>query len=42
YPLTNFRLTQGTSIGISNEIIEAKAQILFNKGVLIVVESKDT
>jgi thiamine pyrophosphokinase len=42
YPLTNYHLTQGTSIGISNEIIEAKAQILFDKGVLVVVESRDT
>ncbi len=42
YPLTRFHLTQGTSIGISNEIVEAKAQILFDKGIIIVVESKDS
>ncbi len=42
YPLTRFHLTQGTSIGISNEIMEPEAQILFEKGILIVVESKDS
>nr|WP_295680568.1 thiamine diphosphokinase [uncultured Lachnoclostridium sp.] len=42
YPLNRFHLTQGTSIGISNEIIEVKAEIQFDKGILIVVESKDS
>lgn len=42
YPLTEFHLKQGTSIGISNEIVETQAQIQFEDGVLIVIESKDS
>lgn len=42
YPLTRFHLTKGTSIGISNEIVEAIAEIQFEQGILIVVESKDS
>jgi thiamine pyrophosphokinase len=41
YPLTNYMLTIGESIGISNEIQEEEASITLEKGILIVVESKD-
>lgn len=41
YPLENYTLPIGTSLGISNEIIEDRAHIEMRKGILIVIESKD-
>lgn len=41
YPLNNYTLPIGTSLGISNEIIEKTAHIEMKKGILIVIESKD-
>lgn len=41
YPLYEFTLRSDTSIGISNEIREEEARIFFDRGILIVVESKD-
>ena len=41
YPLKNYNLPVGTSLGISNEIIDEMAHIEIKKGILIVIESKD-
>ena len=41
YPLNDYTLPIGTSLGISNEIIEDIAHIEMEKGILIVIESKD-
>ena len=41
YPLNRYNLPIGTSLGISNEIIEDIAHIKMEKGILIVIESKD-
>ena len=41
YPLNHYTLPIGTSLGISNEIIEDMAHIKMEKGILIVIESKD-
>ena len=41
YPLNRYNLPIGTSLGISNEIIEDIAHIEMEKGILIVIDSKD-
>ena len=41
YPLNNYDLPIGTSLGVSNEIVENIAQKKKKKGILIVIESKD-
>ena len=41
YPLNKYNLPIGISLGISNEIIEDIAHIEMEKGILIVIESKD-
>ena len=41
YPLNNYILPIGTSLGISNEIVEEITHIEMKKGILIVIESKD-
>lgn len=41
YPLNNYILEIGKSLGISNEIIEEKASIEIREGILIVIESRD-
>ena len=41
YPLNHYTLPIGTSLGISNEMIEDIAHIEMEKGILIVIESKD-
>lgn len=41
YPLKNGVLKGFNSLGISNEIVSKEAQISFDSGVLIMVESKD-
>ncbi len=41
YELKNGVLEIGTSLGISNEIIGNQATIEFDKGILIMINSKD-
>ena len=41
YSLNHYTLPIGTSLGISNEMIEDIAHIEMKKGILIVIESKD-
>ena len=41
YPLHDYTLLIGTSLGISNEIIGDTAHIEMNNGILIVIESRD-
>lgn len=41
YPLENHTLLLGNSLGISNEIEEEVAEISFEKGILVVIESMD-
>lgn len=41
YPLQNYTLVQGNSLGISNEIAEPEAHILIETGKLILIESED-
>ena len=42
YPLKDYNYPCFSSLGISNEIVEEEAVISFKKGVLMVVESKDS
>lgn len=41
YPLNNITLTAGSSLGISNEIMNEEASVEFKNGILIVIESRD-
>lgn len=41
YPLENASLSIGISLGVSNEIVEEIATIELEKGILIIIESKD-
>ena len=41
YPLRDANLRAFSSLGISNEIIESKANILVKEGYLLVIESRD-
>lgn len=41
YPLHNACLTKGNSLGISNEILMEQGQIVFDDGILLVIEAKD-
>lgn len=41
YPLNHITYTAGSSLGISNEIVEDTAKIELSGGILIVIESKD-
>lgn len=41
YPLENYTLEIGKSLGISNEVIDNVATIDLDQGILIVIESKD-
>lgn len=41
YPLEACTMEFGESLGISNEIIEPRAEILFDKGILLLMESRD-
>ena len=41
YPLTDYCLRGFCSIGVSNEIMEEEAEIAFDGGILLVIESKD-
>ena len=41
YPLDNYNMGGFNSLGISNEIVDDTALITFEKGVLLVIESRD-
>lgn len=41
YPLDNITYTAGSSLGISNEIIESEARVELSEGILTVIEAKD-
>lgn len=41
YPLEHYLLTGGTSLCISNEITADAAEVIFDRGVLLMLESKD-
>lgn len=41
YPLTKRNLHVGESIGVSNEVVSPNAHILFESGIIVVIESKD-
>lgn len=41
YPLTKYTMRIGDSIGVSNEVVKEKADILLEKGILVVIEAKD-
>ena len=41
YPLHDYTLPIGTSLGISNEIVTDTAHIEMKNGILIVIESRD-
>ncbi|WOO36501.1 thiamine diphosphokinase [Anaerocolumna sp. AGMB13020] len=41
YPLDEYTLKLGSSIGISNEVTEERAEIILGSGILLVIEAKD-
>lgn len=41
YPLSDATLKGGCSLGVSNEIVENEAEIIFDCGKLLVIESRD-
>lgn len=41
YPLNNASLSIGSSLGVSNEIVDDLATIKLKEGILIVIESRD-
>lgn len=41
YPLNNVILSAGSSLGISNEIVDDIARVEFREGILLVMETKD-
>lgn len=41
YPLSDYTMTIGESLGVSNEVIQEKAEVAFRTGILIVVEASD-
>ena len=41
YPLTNYRMEKGISIGVSNELQEEEASVEISSGILICVQSRD-
>jgi len=41
YPLDGLTLTAGSSLGISNEIVEEEGRVEFDEGILLVFETKD-
>lgn len=41
YPLQDYELTIGKSLGVSNEVVEDVASVAFSDGILVVVESID-
>lgn len=41
YPLEDYTMGRFSSLGISNEIVEDNAEILFEEGILLVIEARD-
>jgi thiamine pyrophosphokinase len=41
YNLTDFTMGGFGSLGISNEIVDDVAEIVFKEGILLVIESRD-
>ena len=41
YPLSDYTMGGFNSLGISNEIVDNRAEIRFRSGILLVIESKD-
>lgn len=41
YPLEGYTMTGDDAIGISNEIVEEQAEIIFDRGRILVIESRD-
>jgi len=41
YPLNDFTMGSFSSLGISNEIIKEEAEIIFQEGILLVIEARD-
>ena len=41
YPLNNYTMTIGNSLGVSNEQVEQTAEISLQKGILIIIKSRD-
>lgn len=41
YPLSGYTMKKGISIGVSNEFIEDQAEISIEKGILMVIRSRD-
>lgn len=41
YSLNDYTMEPFSSIGVSNEIIEEEAEILFEEGILLIIEAKD-
>ena len=41
YPLYGYTLTRDNTLGLSNEIEDERAEIAFEKGILIMVLSRD-
>lgn len=41
YPLNHVTLPAGSSLGISNQIVEENARVELSEGILIVIESRD-
>lgn len=41
YPLNKYNMTQGISVGISNEIVDENGTIELDNGIIIIFETKD-
>lgn len=41
YPLNNYTMYIGDSLGVSNEVVNEQADIILNEGILIIIEAKD-
>lgn len=41
YPLNNYRMGGFNSLGVSNEIVDEEAHISFDKGIILLIESRD-
>ncbi|MEE1197506.1 MAG: thiamine diphosphokinase [Lachnospiraceae bacterium] len=41
YPLNDYTMVKGSSIGVSNEIEQEEASVTFDSGVLLMIQSRD-
>lgn len=41
YPLKDYTMKRGTSIGVSNEIQDERARVEFSEGMLLMIQSRD-